>query len=82
MDLAPANIDLSGATVELMNEISRETILKRALMPVLKSYDFILIDCSPNLGLLGKFDTATPADTLNALTAADLVSDVLTPSSS
>jgi len=63
MDLAPANIDLSGATVELMNEISRETILKRALMPVLKSYDFILIDCPPNLGLL----------TLNALTAADLV---------
>ena len=63
MDLAPANIDLSGATVELMKEISRETILKRALMPVLKSYDFILIDCPPNLGLL----------TLNALTAADLV---------
>ena len=63
MDLAPANIDLSGATVELMNEINRETILKRALMPVLKSYNFILIDCPPNLGIL----------TLNALTAAYLV---------
>ena len=63
MDLAPANIDLSGATVELMNEISRETILSKALSPVKNSYDFILIDCPPNLGLL----------TLNALTAADLV---------
>jgi len=63
MDLAPANIDLSGATVELMNEISRETILSKALSPVKNSYDFILIDCPPNLGLL----------TLNALTAAELV---------
>ena len=63
LDLAPANIDLSGATVELMNEISRETILRAALSPVKKSYDFILVDCPPNLGLL----------TLNALTAADLV---------
>jgi len=63
MNLAPANIDLSGATVELMNEMSRETILKRALSPILKLYDFCLIDCPPNLGLL----------TLNALTAADLV---------
>ena len=63
MDLAPANIDLSGATVELMIVQGRETILKRALKPVLKSYDFILIDCPPNLELL----------TLNALTAADLV---------
>ena len=63
IDLLPANIDLSGATVELMDEMSRETILKRALSPVLKLYDFCLIDCPPNLGLL----------TLNALTAADLV---------
>ena len=63
MNLIPANIDLSGATVELMDEMSRETILKRALSPVLKLYDFCLIDCPPNLGLL----------TLNALTAADLV---------
>lgn len=62
-DLVPANIDLSGATIELMNEISRETVLKRALSPVLKLYDFMLVDCPPNLGLL----------TLNALTAADLV---------
>jgi len=62
-DLIPANIDLSGATVELMNEISRETILKRSLLEVKREYDFTLIDCPPNLGLL----------TLNALTAADLV---------
>ena len=62
-DLVPANIDLSGATVELMNEISRESILKRSLLDVKNEYDFILIDCPPNLGLL----------TLNALTAAELV---------
>lgn len=62
-DLIPANIDLSGATVELMNEISRESILSRALSSVKNEYDFIFIDCPPNLGLL----------TLNALTAADLV---------
>ena len=63
MDMVPANIDLSGATVELMNEISRESILKRVLSSVKSDYDFILVDCPPNLGLL----------TLNALTAADLV---------
>ena len=63
MDLAPANIDLSGATVELMIVQGRESILKRALFPILNYYDFTLVDCPPNLGLL----------TLNALTAADLV---------
>jgi len=63
MDLAPANIDLSGATVELMNEMGRESILKRVLSSVKSDYDYILLDCPPNLGLL----------TLNALTAADLV---------
>ena len=63
MDLAPANIDLSGATVELMIMQGRESILKRALFPILNYYDFTLIDCPPNIGLL----------TLNALTAADLV---------
>jgi len=63
LDLAPANIDLSGATVELMNEISRESILKRVLSSAKSDYDYILLDCPPNLGLL----------TLNALTAADLV---------
>jgi len=63
LDLVPANIDLSGATVELMEFVFRESILKRALSHLKKDYDFILIDCPPNLGLL----------TLNALTAADLV---------
>jgi chromosome partitioning protein len=63
MDLAPANIDLSGATVELMNEMGRESIIKRVLSSAKSDYDYILLDCPPNLGLL----------TLNALTAADLV---------
>jgi len=63
LDLVPANIALSGATVEHMDDNSREDLLKRALWTVLKSYDFCLIDCPPTLGLL----------TLNALTAADLV---------
>jgi chromosome partitioning protein len=60
-DIAPANIDLSGAEVELVNEMGREHILKEKIAPLLATYDFILIDCSPSLGLL----------TINALTAAD-----------
>lgn len=63
MHLVPANLDLAAAEVELMNEVSRENILREMIHPVLSGYDFILIDCPPNLGLL----------TLNALTAADRV---------
>lgn len=63
LDLVPANLDLSAAEIELMNEVSRERILKEALSPVADEYDHILLDCPPNLGLL----------TLNALTAANLV---------
>ena len=60
LDLLPANIDLSAAEVQLVNEVARESILARALRPVEDEYDVVLIDCQPSLGLL----------TVNALTAA------------
>ena len=61
MDLLPANIELSGLEVSLVNTMSRETVLRTYLQSVRSLYDYILIDCSPSLGML----------TLNALTAAD-----------
>lgn len=63
LDLLPSNIDLSGAEIALTNEISREHTFARALADVLPTYDFVLVDCQPTLGLL----------TVNALTAADSV---------
>ncbi|CAL8978281.1 putative protein [Cellulomonas sp. T2.31MG-18] len=60
LDLLPANIDLSAAEVQLVGEVARESALARALRPALDSYDVILVDCQPSLGLL----------TVNALTAA------------
>jgi chromosome partitioning protein len=60
LHLLPANIDLSAAEIQLVNEVAREMALARLLRPVLKEYDFILIDCQPSLGLLA----------LNALTCA------------
>lgn len=60
LDLLPANIDLSAAEMQLVSEIGREKALKRVLDKVADSYDVILIDCQPSLGLL----------TVNALTAA------------
>ncbi len=63
MDLLPANIDLSAAEVQLINEVGREQTLGRALRPVLHDYDYILIDCQPSLGLL----------TVNALACANAV---------
>jgi chromosome partitioning protein len=60
LDVIPANIDLSAAEVHLVNEVAREQILARVLRGVKESYDVILIDCQPSLGIL----------TVNALTAA------------
>jgi chromosome partitioning protein len=60
LDVIPANIDLSAAEVQLVNEVAREQILARVLRQVSDRYDVILIDCQPSLGLL----------TVNALTAA------------
>lgn len=63
LDVVPANIDLSAAEIQLVNEVGREQALARALRPVMKEYDFIIIDCQPSLGLL----------TVNALSCADSV---------
>ncbi len=65
-DIMPSSIDLSGADLELANEPARETLLKRVLNKITE-YDYILIDCPPNLGLL----------TLNAFTAVNEVYIIL-----
>lgn len=63
LDLIGSRIDLAGAELELINKDNREKVLKNALASVAGDYDYILIDCSPSLGLI----------TVNALTAADSV---------
>lgn len=63
LDLIPSHIDLVGAEIEMINFPNREMVLKNILEPLRGEYDFIIIDCSPSLGLI----------TINALTAADSV---------
>jgi chromosome partitioning protein len=63
LDLIPSHIDLVGAEIEMLNLPNREKVLKHTIEDIKDEYDFILIDCSPSLGLI----------TVNALTAADSV---------
>lgn len=63
LDILPANIDLVGLEVEFVEEENREQQMKRVLETAKEHYDFIIIDCSPSLGLI----------TVNALVAADSV---------
>jgi chromosome partitioning protein len=62
-DLMPSSIDLVGAEIEMLNLPKREMMLKKVINQVRDNYDFVLIDCSPSLGLI----------TVNALSAADAV---------
>ena len=52
LDIIPSHIDLVGAEIEMLNMENREQILKQILVPLKDMYDFILIDCSPSLGLI------------------------------
>jgi chromosome partitioning protein len=63
LDLIPSHIDLVGAEIEMLNLPNREKVLRQVIDKIRDDYDFILIDCSPSLGLI----------TVNALTAADSV---------
>ncbi len=63
LDIIPCNIDLTGAEIELVGALSRETRLRKALEQVIDQYDYIFIDSPPSLGLI----------TLNALVAADSI---------
>jgi chromosome partitioning protein len=63
LSVIPSNIDLVGAEIEMLERPEREKTLKKVLSGIASDYDFVLIDCSPSLGLL----------TVNALTASDSV---------
>jgi chromosome partitioning protein len=63
LDIIPSHIDLVGAEIEMLELSNREKIISQILEPIRKEYDYILIDCSPSLGLI----------TVNSLTAADSV---------
>ena len=63
LHMIPSHINLVGAEIEMLDSDNRESILKNALAPIRDDYDFIIIDCSPSLGLI----------TVNSLTAADSV---------
>ncbi len=63
LDLIPSHIDLVGAEIEMLNMPNREKVMKNVIGKIANNYDYVLIDCSPSLGLI----------TVNALTAADSV---------
>ena len=63
LDIIPSHIDLVGAEIEMLNLDNREKVIQKMLAPIKDEYDYILIDCSPSLGLI----------TVNSLTAADSV---------
>ncbi len=63
LDMIPSHIDLVGAEIEMINYPNREMVLKNLLEPIRNDYDFIIVDCSPSLGLI----------TVNALSGADSV---------
>jgi len=63
LDIIPSHIDLVGAEIEMLNIDNREKVVRNILAPIRDEYDYILIDCSPSLGLI----------TVNSLTAADSV---------
>ena len=63
LHMIPSHINLVGAEIEMLEVEDRESLLKNALAPIRDDYDFIIIDCSPSLGLI----------TVNSLTAADSV---------
>jgi len=63
LQMIPSHINLVGAEIELLDADERESVLKKALSAIKDNYDFIIIDCSPSLGLI----------TVNSLTAADSV---------
>lgn len=66
IDLVPSNIELSQAELDLVTLPNRESVLKKTLQPVRKSYDYVILDCLPSLGLM----------TINALSASD---DIIIP---
>lgn len=63
LDIVPGHINMAGGEIEMLSQPDREHVMKKMLAPVVADYDFVLIDCSPSLGLL----------TVNSLTAADSV---------
>ena len=63
LHMIPSHINLVGAEIEMLGDENRESVLKAALTPLKNEYDYIIIDCSPSLGLI----------TVNSLTAADSI---------